>query len=45
MAVVDGAFRANPAEAADEAYVFAVVPTKILAFGKGEPFSQTRYRF
>jgi general stress protein 26 len=25
--------------------VFGVTPTKILAFGKGEPFSQTRYRF
>lgn len=27
------------------AQVFAVAPDKILAFGKGEPFSQTRYRF
>ena len=27
------------------AYVYAVAPTKVLAFGKGEPFSQTRYRF
>lgn len=43
--VVDGAFREKGAEATDEAYVFALVPTKILAFGKGEPFSQTRYRF
>lgn len=43
--VVDGAFRETAAEAADEAHVFALVPTKILAFGKGEPFSQTRYRF
>jgi len=25
--------------------VFAVRPAKILAFGKGEPYSQTRYRF
>lgn len=25
--------------------VFAVRPDKILAFGKGEPYSQTRYRF
>ena len=25
--------------------VFGVAPTKVLAFGKGEPFSQTRYRF
>ena len=24
--------------------VFGVVPSKVLAFGKGEPFSQTRYR-
>ncbi|WP_250035450.1 pyridoxamine 5'-phosphate oxidase family protein [Paractinoplanes maris] len=27
------------------ALVFAVAPAKILAFGKGEPFSQTRFRF
>lgn len=27
------------------AHVFAVAPTKVLAFGKGEPYSQTRYRF
>ena len=27
------------------AIVFAVAPSKVLAFGKGEPFSQTRYRF
>ena len=25
--------------------VFGVAPTKVLAFGKGEPYSQTRYRF
>ena len=25
--------------------VFGVTPTKVLAFGKGEPFSQTRYTF
>ena len=25
--------------------VFGVQPAKVLAFGKGEPFSQTRYRF
>jgi general stress protein 26 len=25
--------------------VFGITPTKILSFGKGEPFSQTRYRF
>jgi general stress protein 26 len=41
--VVDGAFR-QP-DASDPAYVFAVRPTKVLAFGKGEPFSQTRYAF
>ncbi|MEY2569548.1 MAG: hypothetical protein QOE35_4077 [Actinomycetota bacterium] len=42
--VVDGAFHDpdNPAGSAD---VFRVAPTKVLAFGKGEPFSQTRYRF
>jgi hypothetical protein len=49
---VDGGFRERGSEvggaefdARDTAYVFAVVPTKVLAFGKGEPFSQTRYRF
>lgn len=25
--------------------VFGITPTKVLAFGKGQPFSQTRYRF
>jgi hypothetical protein len=50
--VVDGGFRERTSEVAGEefhtkstAHVFAVAPTKILAFGKGEPFSQTRYRF
>ena len=50
--VVDGAFRERSSEIAGAdfdargtAYVFAVVPSKVLAFGKGEPFSQTRYRF
>jgi Pyridoxamine 5'-phosphate oxidase len=50
--VVDGAFRdRNPGTAdpggsePDPAFVFGVAPTKVLAFGKGEPFSQTRYRF
>ena len=38
--VTDGAFR----EGDGIALVFAVEPTKILAFGKGEPYSQTRYR-
>ncbi|MCY1145013.1 pyridoxamine 5'-phosphate oxidase family protein [Actinoplanes sp. Pm04-4] len=28
-----------------DALVFAVTPAKILAFGKGEPFSQTRFLF
>jgi uncharacterized pyridoxamine 5'-phosphate oxidase family protein len=50
--VVDGAFRERPSESPggeDEprgtAHVFVVVPDKVLAFGKGEPFTQTRYRF
>jgi general stress protein 26 len=50
--VVDGAFRERPSESPGEeseprgtAHVFAVAPDKVLAFGKGEPFSQTRYRF
>ncbi len=50
--VADGAFRERSSEIAGAefdtrgtAYVFAVVPSKVLAFGKGEPFSQTRYRF
>jgi general stress protein 26 len=28
-----------------DALVFGVRPTKVLTFGKGEPYSQTRYRF
>jgi general stress protein 26 len=50
--VVDGGFRERSSEIAGEefdargtAHVFAVAPTKVLAFGKGEPFSQTRFRF
>ncbi len=50
--VVDGGFRERTTEVAGEefgaagtAHVFAVEPAKVLAFGKGEPFSQTRYRF
>jgi nitroimidazol reductase NimA-like FMN-containing flavoprotein (pyridoxamine 5'-phosphate oxidase superfamily) len=50
--VVDGAFRERTAEIEGgegsprgTAHVFAVAPTKVLAFGKGEPFSQTRFRF
>jgi hypothetical protein len=52
FAVVDGGFRERaPEGSGDEyserglAYVFAIAPHKVLAFGKGEPFSQTRYRF
>ena len=50
--VVDGAFRERSSEIAGAdfeargvAHVFAVAPSKVLAFGKGEPFSQNRYRF
>jgi general stress protein 26 len=50
--VVDGAFRERGSKVAGQessagatALVFAVAPDKVLAFGKGEPFSQTRYRF
>jgi general stress protein 26 len=50
--VVDGTFRERTSEIAGQefsergtALVFAVAPEKVLAFGKGEPFSQTRYRF
>jgi general stress protein 26 len=50
--VVDGGFRELTSEVAGEDFdstgvgeVFAVAPHKVLAFGKGEPFSQTRYRF
>ena len=51
--VVDGGFH-DPqppgtdgagGEPVDDAMVFRVVPTKVLAFGKGEPYTQTRYRF
>jgi hypothetical protein len=40
--VEDGAFRDG---AGRLGLVFGVRPTKVLAFGKGEPFSQTRYSF
>ncbi|HUS21856.1 MAG TPA: pyridoxamine 5'-phosphate oxidase family protein [Aeromicrobium sp.] len=50
--VIDGAFRDRSSvtsgaevDAAGIAYVFGVAPAKVLAFGKGEPFSQTRFRF
>jgi nitroimidazol reductase NimA-like FMN-containing flavoprotein (pyridoxamine 5'-phosphate oxidase superfamily) len=49
---VDGGFRELDEEVAGQdfgaratAHVFRVSPAKVLAFGKGEPFSQTRYRF
>lgn len=41
--VRDGAF--HDPDGAATALVFGVSPTKILAFGKGDPYSQTRYRF
>lgn len=50
--VVEGGFRDRSNEvggaefdATGLGHVYAVAPLKILAFGKGEPFSQTRYRF
>jgi hypothetical protein len=41
FAVGDGVFVHD----AGVALVFAVAPVTVFAFGKGEPFSQTRYRF
>jgi general stress protein 26 len=32
-------------EDGNEALVFALQPSKVLAFGKGEPYSQTRFRW
>jgi len=43
--VSDGAFHDRSTETGGTAHVYAVAPTKVLALGKGEPFSQTRYRF
>ena len=50
--VVDGAFRERASAIAGEefddhgtAHVFEVAPTKVLAFGRGDAFSQTRFRF
>ena len=40
--VADGAFRDPEGR---RGLVFGVAPTKVLSFGKGEPYSQTRYRF
>jgi hypothetical protein len=39
--VRDGAFH----HGAGHAFVFAVAPRTVFGFGKGEPFSQTRWRF
>ena len=39
--VEDGAFHHE----GGEAWVFAVAPVKSFGFAKGEPFSQTRFRF
>ena len=39
--VGDGAFHHGPGRA----FVFAVAPATVFGFGKGEPFSQTRWRF
>ena len=39
--VHDGAFYSD----GGRADVYEVAPQKILGFGKGEPFSQTRWRF
>ncbi|MBU2664536.1 pyridoxamine 5'-phosphate oxidase family protein [Actinoplanes bogorensis] len=39
--VVEGGFRQDEEHTA---YVFGVAPAKVLAFGKGEPYSQTRFR-
>ncbi|QVQ54150.1 pyridoxamine 5'-phosphate oxidase family protein [Spiractinospora alimapuensis] len=48
----DDGFRESTSELAGQefddrgsAHVFAVAPAKVLTFHKGEPFSQTRYRF
>lgn len=47
--VVDGMFHDPDApegiDDAGRAVVFGVAPAKILAFAKGSPFTQTRYRF
>jgi hypothetical protein len=42
---VRGSVHDRGTETGGAAHVYAVAPTKVLAFGKGEPFSQTRYRF
>jgi general stress protein 26 len=42
FAVAQGAFRDPMGRTG---LVFGITPAKVLSFGKGEPFSQTRYRF
>ena len=41
--VVDGGFRTGGAD--DLGLAFELVPAKVFSFGKGDQFSQTRYRF
>jgi general stress protein 26 len=43
--VRDGAFHHREGGVDHRALVFEVVPATAFGFGKGEPFSQTRYRF
>jgi general stress protein 26 len=49
--VVDGGFReasgpeGTGSKGEDVVHVFALAPAKVLAFGRGQVFSQTRYRF
>jgi hypothetical protein len=47
--VRDGAFYHDPGSLREEdtgaAWVYEVAPAKVFGFGKGEPFSQTRWRF
>ena len=45
FAVRDGAFFHSEAGEGGEAWVYEVAPKKVFGFGKGEPFSQTRWRF
>ena len=48
-AVRDGAFYHDPGSLRGEdpgaAWVYEVAPAKVFGFGKGEPYSQTRWRF
>ncbi len=49
FAVRDGAFYHDPGSPREAntgaAWVYEVTPTKVFGFGKGGPFSQTRWRF